>query len=153
RMPLNINQFTTPGGTVRPYPRLSASSPILPGTTLGNITEVESIGYSRYNGLWVTANRRLSKGLQLQGSYTLSKSTDTSSYDGTLTAQDNTNIADSEGLSDFDVRHRFSMNASYDLPFKGNRFKDGWQVVVVEQVQTGNPLNLVTNISTITGTA
>src|SRR5207249_7414884 len=24
RMPLNINQFTTPGGTVRPYPRLSA---------------------------------------------------------------------------------------------------------------------------------
>src|SRR5439155_6196693 len=44
RMPLNINQFTTPGGTVRPFPRLSASSPILPGTVLGNITEIESIG-------------------------------------------------------------------------------------------------------------
>src|SRR5438093_705414 len=121
RMPLNINQFTTPGGTVRPYPRLSASSPILPGSALGNITEVESIGYSRYNALWVTANRRLSNGLQLQGSYTLSKSTDTNSYDAGIVSQDSTTIADSEALSDFDVRHRFSINASYDLPFKGNR--------------------------------
>jgi hypothetical protein len=153
RISLNVNQFTTPGGTVRPYPRLSASSPILPGTVLGNITEIESLGYSRYNGLWVTANRRLSKGLQLQGSYTLSKSTDTNSYDAGIVSQDNTNIADSEGLSDFDTRHRFSINASYDLPFTGNRWKDGWQVVVVEQAQTGNPLNVVTNITTITGTA
>ena len=31
RIPINLNQFTTPGGTVRPYPRLSATSPILPG--------------------------------------------------------------------------------------------------------------------------
>ncbi|PYR08231.1 MAG: hypothetical protein DMF99_19950 [Acidobacteria bacterium] len=130
RIPVNLNQFITPGGTVRPFPRLSAASPILPGG--------------------------LSKGLQLAGSYTLSKSTDTNSYDGTGannngSLQDSTNIAGSEGLSDFDVRHRFSLNASYDLPFHGNRWKDGWQVVVVEQAQTGNPLNVITNISTITG--
>jgi hypothetical protein len=153
RIPINLNQFTTPGGTVRPYPTLSASSPILPGATLGNITESTSLGWSNYKGLWVTANRRLTHGLQLSGSYTLSKSTDTNSYDGTLTAQDSTNLAGSVGPSDFDVRHRVSVNASYDLPFHGNRFKDGWQVVVVEQAQTGNPLNIVTNITTITGTA
>jgi len=150
--PKNINQFITPGGTVRPYPRLSASSPILPGTPLGNITEIDSLGYSRYRGLWVTANHRMTHGLQFAASYTLSKSTDTNSYDNALTAQDNTNIADSEALSDFDVRHRFSINASYELPFHGNRLKEGWQVVVVEQAQTGNPLNVVTNITTITGT-
>jgi hypothetical protein len=153
RIPINFNQFTTPGGTVRPFPRLSATSPILPGTTLGNITEQTSLGWSDYKGLWVTANHRLSHGLQLQGSYTLSKSTDTNSYDGTTTAQDSTNLADSVGPSDFDVRHRVSVNMSYDLPFHGNRLLDGWQVVVVEQAQTGNPLNIVTNISTITGTA
>src|SRR5438874_1269230 len=153
RIPINLNQFTTPGGTVRPFPKLSATSPILPGTALSNITEQTSLGWSDYKALWVTANRRLSKGLQLAGSYTLSKSTDTNSYDGTLTAQDNTNLADSVGPSDFDVRHRVSVNASWDLPFHGNRLKDGWQVVVVEQAQTGNPLNIVTNISTITGTA
>jgi hypothetical protein len=153
RIPINLNQFTTPGGTVRPYVRLAASSSILPGTGLGNITEITSLGWSDYKGLWATANKRMAKGLQLAASYTLSKSTDTNSYDGTLTAQDNTNLADSEALSDFDVRHRFSINASYELPFKGNRLKEGWQVVVVEQAQTGNPLNLVTNITTITGTA
>ena len=152
RIPINFNQFTTPGGTVRPYPKLSATSPILPGTTLGNITEQTSLGWSDYKGLWVTANRRLTRGLQLSGGYTLSKSTDTNSYDGTLTAQDNTNLGDSVGPSDFDVRHRVSVNMSYDLPFSGNRWKDGWQVVVVEQAQTGNPLNIVTNLTTITGT-
>jgi Carboxypeptidase regulatory-like domain len=153
RIPINPNQFTTPGGTVRPYARLATTSPILPGTALGNITESTSLGWSNYKGLWVTANRRLAHGLQLSGSYTLSKSTDTNSYDGTLTAQNNLDLADSVGPSDFDVRHRVSVNMSYDLPFHGNRLKDGWQLVVVEQAQTGNPFNIVTNISTITGTA
>ena len=153
RIPINLNQFLVPGGTVRPFPTLSATSPILPGAALGNITEQTSLGWSDYKGLWLTANHRLAHGLQIQGSYTLSKSTDTNSYDGTLTAQDNTNLADSVGPSDFDVRHRVSLNMSYDLPFKGNRWKDGWQVVLVEQAQTGNPLNIVTNVATITGTA
>jgi hypothetical protein len=156
RIPINLNQFTTPGGTVRPYPKLSASSPILPGAALGNITEQTSLGWSDYKGLWVTANHRMTRGLQLSGSYTLSKSTDSNSYDGTGAAnngslQDSTNIANSEGPSDFDVRHRVAVNLSYDLPFHGNRLKDGWQLVVVEQAQTGNPLNLITNITTITG--
>jgi hypothetical protein len=153
RIPINLNQFVTAGGIVRPYTKLSAASPILPGATLGNIAEQTSLGSSNYKGLWLTANHRMTHGLQLSGSYTLSKSTDTNSYDGTTTAQDSTNLADSVGPSDFDVRHRVSVNMSYDLPFHGNRLKDGWQVVVVEQAQTGNPLNIVTNIATITGTA
>src|SRR5207247_4304016 len=82
-----------------------------------------------------------------------SKTTDTNSADAGIVSQDSTNIADSVGPSDFDTRHRFSMNMSYDLPFHGNRLIEGWQVVLVEQAQTGNPLNIVTNISNITGTA
>jgi hypothetical protein len=153
RIPINLNQFVTAGGTVRPYVRLSAASPIQPNTTLGNITDSTSLGWSNYKGLWVTANRRMTHGLQLQGSYTLSKSTDTNSYDGTLTAQNNLDLSNSVGASDFDVRHRVSVNATWELPFHGNRLKDGWQLVVVEQAQTGNPFNIVTNIATITGTA
>ena len=80
RIPVNINQFVN---GVRPYPTLSATSPISPGAALGNITEVQSAGWSHYKGLWITANRRMSKGLQVRSSYTLSKSTDTNSYDGT----------------------------------------------------------------------
>jgi len=153
RIPINLNQFTTPGSGVRPFPTIAASSPILPGSRLGNITEITSAGRSHYKALWVTANHHLTHGLQFAGSYTLSKSTDTNSFDATLTAQDSTNLAGSEGLSDFDTRHRFSINASYDLPFRGNRLKEGWQVVVVQQTQTGNPLNVVTNLTTITGIA
>jgi len=47
RLPININQFIL-GTTTRPFPTLSASSPILPGSALGNITEVESAGWSNY---------------------------------------------------------------------------------------------------------
>ena len=150
RIPININQFVN---GVRPYPTLSATSPISPGATLGNITEVESSGWSHYKGLWITANRRMSKGFQVSTSYTLSKSTDTNSYDGTLTAQDSFNLAGSEGPSDFDTRHRFSLNGTYELPFHGNRLVDGWQVTGVLQLQSGNPLNVVTNINTFTGVA
>jgi hypothetical protein len=95
----------------------------------------------------------MSHGLQVSGSYTLSKSKDTNSGDGTMSEQDSFNLEDSYALSDFDVRHRVSFNVSYDLPFKGNRLKDGWQVVLVEQAQTGGPYNITTNITTITGSA
>ena len=152
RVPININQFNL-GTTTRPYPTLSASSPILPGATLGNITEVESTGWSNYKGLWITANRRMSKGLQLSTSYTLSKSEDTNSYDNSAVAQDSRDLSTGYGPSDFDTRHRFSLNGTYELPFHGNRFAEGWQITGVLQLQSGNPLNIVTNINTFTGTA
>jgi len=148
RIPININQFVN---GVRPYPRLSLTSAIQPGAVIGNITEVESLGYSHYKGLWITANHRMTRGLQFSSSYTLSKSTDTNSYDAGIVTQDSYNIAGSEGPSDFDVRHRFSVNGTYELPFHGNRLKDGWQVVGVTQIQSGSPFNVVTNINTFTG--
>jgi len=155
RIPVNINQFVN---GARPYPRLAATSPISPGATLGNITEVQSTGWSHYKGLWLTANRRMTRGLQVSSSYTLSKSTDTNSYDATgATAngslQNSYDLANSEGPSDFDVRHRFSLNGTYELPFKGNQLVDGWQVVGVLQFQSGSPVNIITNINTFTGVA
>jgi hypothetical protein len=152
-VPLNINQFVN---GVRPFARLSATSPIAPGAALNNITERDSIGYSRYKGLWVTANHRMSHGFQLATSYTLSKSTDTNSYDGTGgnnngSLQNSLDLADSFAPSDFDVRHRVSANATYELPFHGNRLVEGWQLTGVVQVQSGSPFNVTTNINTFTG--
>jgi hypothetical protein len=119
---------------------------------------VQSTGWSHYKGLWITANRRMTRGLQLSSSYTLSKSTDTNSYDATgATAngslQDSYDLAGSEGPSDFDVRHRFSFNGTYELPFSGNQLKKGWQVVGVLQLQSGSPVNIITNVNTFTGVA
>jgi hypothetical protein len=149
RITRNVNQFVN---GVRPFPTISRASSILPGSALGNITETDSLGWSNYKGLWLTANHRPHSGLQFNASYTLSKSTDTNSLStGAIVVQDSNNIADSEGPSDFDARHRFVINAIYDLPFKGNRIVDGWQLSVVIQAQTGGPVNLVTALNTFTG--
>ncbi|MGH9882495.1 MAG: TonB-dependent receptor, partial [Pyrinomonadaceae bacterium] len=74
RLSRNLNQLL-PNGT-RPFPRLSSASPILPNTPLLNITFREGTGVSNYNALWITANKRLSQGLQVNASYTFSKSID-----------------------------------------------------------------------------
>jgi hypothetical protein len=151
RLSRNINQFIN---GVRPFPRLAADGPILPGSTLGNITQIESTGKSWYDALWVTANKRLTKGLQFNASYTLSRSEDYNSLNSQgQIAQNAYDIPESRGPSDFDARHRFVVNAIWEVPFKGNRLVEGWQLGVITQGQTGNPINILTNINTFTGVA
>jgi hypothetical protein len=147
----NLNQ---PVNGVRPYPALSNSSSILPGTLLGNITQAESSGNSSYNALWVTARRRLARNLQFDASYTWSKSLDYSSFStGGIVVQDSYDLAASRGLSDFDARHRFVLTALYELPFHQNRFVDGWQLAAIVQSQSGNAFNVVTTNSAVNGVA
>ena len=67
RISRNLNQLIN---GVRPFAKLSASSPILPNSSVGNITVVDSASNSSYNALWVAANKRLSHGLQFNASYT-----------------------------------------------------------------------------------
>jgi hypothetical protein len=147
----NLNQ---PINGVRPFRTLSQASPILPGTSLGNIIEVESGGNSSYNALWLNASQRLTRGLQFQTSYTFSKSLDYNSFStGGGVGQDSYNLKNDRGLSDFHVRHRFVFSGIYDLPFRGNRLLDGWQLTTIVQVQSGSPINIVTSNSTVTGIA
>jgi len=149
RISRNINQPTT---GVRPYPRLSSSSPILPGAILGNITQIEGTGNSSYNALWTTIEQRFSHGAQLNASYTWSKSIDYNSLSSTGTSVQNSYDASGDrGLSDFDARHRFVLSAIYELPFKGNVIKEGWQLACIFQLQSGSPLNIVVADSTVNG--
>ncbi len=151
RIARNLNQ---PTNGVRPFLTLSQSSPILPGTSLLNINEATSLGESHYNGLWISANQRPFRGLQFNTSYTLAKSVDFNSLSNVIIIpQDSYNIAEAEGPSDYDVRHRFVISAIYDLPFQGNAFKEGWEIAAIVQAQTGNPLNIVTSNTTFTGSA
>ncbi len=151
RIARNINQFTN---GVRPFPTVAAASSILPGATLGNITEIDSLGVSHYKGLWLSANQRMTRGLQFNASYTLSKSTDYNSLNSQgVIVQNSFNIADSEGPSDFDARHRFVISTIYALPFKGHVLTEGWELGLIVQAQTGNPINIVTNVGTFTGVA
>ncbi len=133
----------------RPFGALSASSPIDPGTALGNINEVDSSGNSNYKALWITANKRFAQGLQFNASYTYSKSYDYNSLNGNP-VEDSTNPRLNYGPSDFDARNRFVINAVYDLPFKGNRLVSGWEIAGISQAQSGNPLTVIFNDSTPT---
>jgi carboxypeptidase family protein len=146
RLTRNLNQtfLNAALNPVRPFPTLSPSSPIAPGLPLLNITFREGTGNSNYNALWVTANKRLGKGLQFNASYTFSKSIDYNSQSSQgVTVQDSYNLRGDRGLSDFDVRHRFVISGLYELPFKGNQFKEGWQLSFIEQSQGGNPVTLL----------
>jgi hypothetical protein len=149
RISRNINQ---PVDGTRPFATVSDSSPISPGTPLGNITQVESSGFSSYHAAFVSVTRRLSAGLQFDTSYTWSKSLDTNSLNSSgFAVQDANDIPNQYGLSDFDARHRFVLAATYSLPFVGNVLTRGWQVSAVVQSQSGNPVNIVTSTSALNG--
>lgn len=149
RISRNLNQMVA---GVRPFPALSASSPILPGAALGDITQVESTGFSSYQGAIVSATKRLSRGLQFDSSYTWSKSLDTNSLNSSgFAVQDSYDIANEYGPSDFDARHRFVVSATYQLPFTGHVLTRGLRIASVVQAQSGNPVNIVTSSASING--
>src|SRR5207244_10578759 len=121
---LAINENQKFSNNTRPFRTLSPSSPILPGTILGNITENISGGNSNYNALWVTGTKHLSHGLQFDASYTWSKSLDYNSrnFQG-LTVQNSLDPAGDYGPSDFDARHRFVIDR------KSTRLNSSHQII------------------------
>ncbi len=89
----------------------------------------------------MTATKRLSHGLQFAANYTWSKSLDENSRNG-LGVADSTRPFLDYGPSDFDARHHFTLSTLYTLPFKGNRFVEGWRFGSITTLQSGNPLNV-----------
>ena len=153
RTRVNLNQFVN---GVRPFLNATVPGQAAP-VTLGNISDNVSNGSSNYNALWISSNLRAWHGLQFNASYTYSKSLDYTSQNGQgVVIQDSLNPLGDKGLSDFNATHRFSTNFIYSLPFKGNRFVQGWQVGSIIQSQSGNPINILANsanIANFTGVA
>ena len=146
RLTRNLNQtfLNAALNPVRPFPTVASASPIAPNVPQLNITFREGTGNSTYNALWVTANKRLARGLQFNTSYTFSKSIDYNSQSSQgVTLQDSYNLRGDRGLSDFDARHRFVVSGLYELPFTGNQLKEGWQFSLITQLQSGNPVTLL----------
>jgi hypothetical protein len=141
RISRNLNQ---PVNGVRPFIRLSPSSPILPGALMGNITQIESSANSSYNAMWATVDKRLARHYQFNASYTWSKSIDYNSLNSQgVVVQDSYNLRGDRGLSDYDARHRFVISGLYELPWRGNQLVEGWQLGTIFQVQSGNPVNIL----------
>ena len=149
RLQRNLNQ---PVAGVKPYAKLANTSKIDPGAGLGTIGEGASIGYSNYNGLWITFTKNFAKGLQFNTSYQWTKSMDLNSLSSQgFTLQDNYNPSNNYGVSDYDARNRFVLSGIYELPFKRNIAVTGWQLSSVVQLQSGNPFSILTT-SALNGT-
>ncbi|MGC2828132.1 MAG: TonB-dependent receptor [Candidatus Acidiferrum sp.] len=106
--------------------------------------------YSHYNSLQTTLSRRWGAGY-FQAAYTFSKSTDATSTGNTAfnTAFNNeSTLAASRGLSDFDRTHRLVVSYRYDLPFfKGEKgakkaLLSDWALSGITILQSGAPFSV-----------
>ena len=118
----------------------------------GGINIIGSDAQSFYNSLRIAANKSLSRGVSLRGSYTFSKSVDDASVHGGSTAspvQYGLRRTLERGLSNFDIRHRVALDYLYVLPFgSGQRWWGsgplgllfgGWRVGGILSLRSGTP--------------
>lgn len=116
----------------------------------GNINEIQSIGNSNYNSLQATLRATNFHHLSMQGAYTWAHSFDNvTAYRGAL-PQDSTNFKGDYGQSDFDNRHTFVGEVSYDVPgFSSHKaITGGWQLNSVWAFHTGMPFTVLTDDQT-----
>ncbi|HYK19336.1 MAG TPA: TonB-dependent receptor [Pyrinomonadaceae bacterium] len=112
-----------------PFAGASYVTPIFtgprPNTAFPQLTEIRSDVFSKYHALVLQANRRLTKGLQFQTNYTLSRAEDNGQTSTTFTANNVPfNAFDQQnekGLSAFDRRQKFVASVVYSP----NPFSDG----------------------------
>jgi hypothetical protein len=121
-----------------------------PDTRFGRITEIRSIVSSEYYGLVLALNRRLTRGLQFQTSYTYSSAVDYGQNSTTFTSANAVlnpyDLNLERGTSNFDVPHRFVASAVYapDSIFGlgkqsgfGRAVFGGWSIAPVVTLQSG----------------
>ena len=152
----NTNQVVgaTSATQVHPLTALSSTSPIDPnGAIASNIGERNSIGYSSYNAMWAVLSKNMSNGLEFNMNFDWTKSMDINSLgsQGGYVLPDSHNPSENYGLSDFDARLHYAGTAVYNLPFKGNPLKAGYQLSAIMQYQTGNPVNILASSSSFNG--
>ncbi|MBK9168366.1 MAG: TonB-dependent receptor [Bryobacterales bacterium] len=123
----------------------------------------KSLANSIYHSLQFKAERRVAGGLSVIGSYTLGKTlsnADISSVGGGSflgQIQDYFNLASERAPATFDIRHRMSIAAIYDVPFFNTAaplvrsLLGGWQLGTIITAQTGFASTL-SNVIDTTGT-
>jgi len=111
----------------------------------------DNSAYSHYHSLQTTVSRRWSHGY-FQAAYTFSRSLDVNSSGNTAfnTAfNDETNLRNGYGLSDFDRPHRLSVSYRYDLPFFSGAtgwqhdVLGGWAISGITIIQSGTPFSII----------
>jgi len=122
---------------------------------LGYFPTLQPISTSQYNSLQVLLNRRFSRNVQAQVSYTWSKCMDdgafgVGSFNGATTAstpsaaENPFNQSIDHGVCGFDIPQVLRVNGLWALPFHGNRIVEGWQLSGIVSTYDGVPFNVNT---------
>ena len=110
-----------------------------PDPTKGEINRYEASGQFNQRQFFIGFNSRFSRMFQLNGNYSLSKTTnDTDGQGGALFPVNSYDASGEFGRSSFDIRHRFTIFGTVNLPW--------WKVVVNPFVvaNTGPGFNITT---------
>lgn len=120
------------------------------------------VGNNVYNSLQVRAQKRLSRGISVLITYTVSKDlTDSPGYGGGAFlggAQNYYNLRAEKAVASFDVPQAFVAAYTYDLPLRrgklvnfgnsiANRILGGWITSGIITLQSGTPLGISTELS------
>ena len=109
------------------------------------INLTENFARSNYNSLQATVTQRVSHGLNFTAGYTYGHGLDNGSLNRFgANLQDSTNPAAEYANSDFDVRHRLTLTASYAIPGKKGfgQLLEGWKLNTILTVQSSQPWSI-----------
>jgi len=122
---------------------------IAPAPGFGTFRYYSATDASTYEALQASLNRRFTHGLSFQANYTYAQNRSFGSADNLLNTapQDNNNIRADLGPTPYDIRHNFTANLVYQVPFTSkNSFLaqaiSGWQVSTIFSANTGLPTTI-----------
>jgi len=129
----NLNQIIN---GVRPY------------SGFASITLFEEAGSSTYNALEARLEGRVTRGLRFTSTYTWGHAIDDRP---STKVQDNTNMHAERADSDFDVRHRWTVNGVYNIPSSyaqsygrfARSILSGWSFSGISMFQGGRPFSVM----------
>ncbi|MGB9197700.1 MAG: carboxypeptidase-like regulatory domain-containing protein [Terriglobales bacterium] len=137
-------------GCFSPFPYLQSTDP-----RFGAVTQLSTGANSHYNGLQLTAMKRLGHGLQGQVNYTWSRCMDTVSNGGFLSFSAGGilsplpgDLARDHGPCDYDIRHNLNAQYVYQLPLKVRSHSlgyalNGWQISGTAFWHSGVPFSVL----------
>jgi len=128
---------------------LSLQDPVK-AAQIGALDLNSDVGWQKYRGLKLAAQRRAAQGLSLNGSYTLSRCVGTpTTNDFNQTSAGYTNPADPNldaGYCDQDRRHLTTLNMTYQTPGVGGgiarALASNWRVSGILNARSGRRLNI-----------
>jgi hypothetical protein len=141
----------SPKNCIRPYNQ-SCAPPVGLGTgslpcfgSFSFINLTENYARSNYNSLQATLTERATHGLNFTAGYTYGHGLDNGSLNRFgANLQDSTRPDLEYGNSDFDVRHRLTLTASYAIPGKKGfgQMLEGWKLNTILTVQSSQPWSI-----------